>query len=165
MNILNDFGVEPLLLLAQIINFIILLYILKRFLYKPILKVLEERKKRIETSMRQADDMQNRFDESAKKQEEFLNKGREEATRIVEEAKQEARALSTLIQAETKQNIQDSLKKNQESLELEQQKMVAEARGQIVDMIASATEKVVTKSLKESDKERLIQQSIKDIKG
>ena len=164
MDILKDFGVEPLLLLAQIINFIILLYILKRFLYKPILKVLEERKKRIETSMKQADDMQNRFDESTKKQEELLNKGREEATRIVEEAKQEARALSTLIQAETKQNIQDSLKKNQESLELEQQKMVAEARGQIVDMIASATEKVVTKSLKESDKERLIQQSIKDIK-
>ena len=164
MDILKDFGVEPLLLLAQIINFIILLYILKRFLYKPILKVLEERKKRIETSIKQADDMQNRFDESTKKQEELLNKGREEATRIVEEAKQEARALSTLIQAETKQNIQDSLKKNQESLELEQQKMVAEARGQIVDMIASATEKVVTKSLKESDKERLIQQSIKDIK-
>ena len=164
MDILKDFGVEPLLLLAQIINFIILLYILKRFLYKPILKVLEERKKRIETSMKQADDMQNRFDESTKKQEELLNKGREEATRIVEESKQEARALSTLIQAETKQNVQDSLKKNQESLELEQQKMVAEARGQIVDMIASATEKVVTKSLKESDKERLIQQSIKDIK-
>ena len=84
--------------------------------------------------------------------------------KFVDELQEEARALSTLIQAETKQNIQDSLKKNQESLELEQQKMVAEARGQIVDMIASTTEKVVTKSLKESDKERLIQQSIKDIK-
>jgi F-type H+-transporting ATPase subunit b len=164
MDILKDFGVEPLLLLAQIINFIILLYILKRFLYKPVLKVLEERKKRIETSMKQADDMQNRFDESAKKQEELLDKGREEAARIVEESKQEARALSTLIQAETKQNIQDSLKKNQESLELEQQKMVAEARSQIVDIIAATTEKVVTKSLEESDRERLIQQSIKDIK-
>ena len=42
--------------------------------------------------------------------------------------------------------------------------MVAEARDQIVDMIASATEKVISKSLKGLDKERLVQEAIKDIK-
>src|SRR4030067_222054 len=73
MEVLEDFGVEPILLLAQVVNFVILLYILKRFLYKPILKVLEERKKRIETSVKQSEDIQKRFDEMSKKQTEILD--------------------------------------------------------------------------------------------
>ena len=63
MDILENFGVEPVLLLAQIVNFAILLFILKRFLYKPILKVLEERKNKIETSMKQSEQIQKEFEE------------------------------------------------------------------------------------------------------
>ena len=44
MDFLNDFGVKPVLLAAQAVNFFILLFILKRFLYKPILGMLEKRK-------------------------------------------------------------------------------------------------------------------------
>ncbi len=164
MELLKEFRVEPMLLLAQIVNFGILLFILKRFLYKPILKVLEERKRKIEVSIKQTEDIQNKFDEAAKKSAELINKGCDEASRIIDEAKEEAKALAMQIQAETKQSVADTIKKTQDSLELEKQKMVAQARSQIVDMVASATEKVVSKSLKGADNERLIQEAIKNIK-
>ncbi|OGY25143.1 MAG: ATP synthase F0 subunit B [Candidatus Woykebacteria bacterium RBG_16_39_9b] len=165
MEILKDFGVQPILLAAQIINFIILLLVLKRFLYKPIIKVLEERKRRIETSINQSEEIQKRFDESAKKQEEILDKAREEAKNIIENAKEESNILSEQIKTENKQSIENAMKRTQDSLELEKQKMVADAHNQIVTMVASLTEKVVPKTLKEADKEKLIQEAIKEIEN
>ena len=118
MEIFKDFGVQPILLLAQIINFVILLCILKRFLYKPILKMLEERRDKIETSMKQAEEIQKRFDEVATKQGELLTQAKGEASKIVEEAKDEAKKLAEQIQDETKQRVVETLERSQESLEL-----------------------------------------------
>ena len=61
MEFLKDFGVNPILLLAQIVNFTVLLILLKKFFYKPILKVLEERKHKIETSVTQTQKNQNKL--------------------------------------------------------------------------------------------------------
>ena len=165
MEILKDFGVQPILLLAQIVNFAILLYLLKRFLYKPILKVLEERRNKIETSMKQAEEIQKRFDETAKKQEEVLDKARSDASKIIEGAKEEAKVLSATIQKEAKDATEATIKRTQEVLELEKQKMITEAKNQIIDVVAAATERVVAKTLKFQDKERLVKEAIKEIQG
>ena len=55
MEIIRNFGIQPVLLLAQIVNFLIILYLLQKFFYKPIVKLLEQRKKRIEESLKNAD--------------------------------------------------------------------------------------------------------------
>ncbi|OGY21195.1 MAG: ATP synthase F0 subunit B [Candidatus Woykebacteria bacterium GWB1_45_5] len=165
MEILKDFGVQPILLLAQIVNFAILLYLLKRFLYKPILKVLEERRQKVETSMKQAEEMQKRFEETTKKQEEILGAARSDASKVIEDAKEEAKALAETIQKESKEATEATIKRAQGTLELEKQKMIAEARSQIVEIVTTATEKVVAKTLKGSEKERLIEESIKEIQG
>ena len=164
MEIFKDFGVEPVLLLAQIVNFVILLYLLKRFLYQPILKVLEERKNKIAASLKQAEEIQKRFEESTTKQAEILDQARKESSALIQTAKEEAKILSDQMQSEAKKSIEETVKRTQQSLELENQKMISEARNQIVEMVATATEKVVGKTLKNSDKERLIQKAIKDIK-
>src|SRR3990167_6839778 len=70
MDIFENFGIQPTLLFAQIVNFVIILYLLKRFFYKPILKVLDERKKKIEESLRNADLIETKLqktDENSKK--------------------------------------------------------------------------------------------------
>ena len=164
MGIFKDFGVEPVLLLAQIVNFVILLYLLKRFLYQPILKVLEERKNKIAASLKQAEEIQKRFEESTTRQAEILDQARKESSALIQTAKEEAKILSDQMQSEAKKSIEETVKRTQQSLELENQKMVSEARNQIVEMVATAIEKVVGKTLKNSDKERLIQKAIKDIK-
>lgn len=165
MDILKDFGVQPILLLAQIVNFAILLYLLKRFLYKPILKVLEERRQKVETSMKQAEEIQERFDETTKKQEEILDKSRSDASKIIENAKEEAKTLAKTIQKEAKDATEATIKRAQEALELEKQKMISDAKNQIVGVVAAATEKVVAKTLKPQDKEQLVKEAIKEIQG
>ena len=55
MQIFESFGIQPTLLLAQIVNFLIILFLLQKFFYKPIFKMFEDRKKRIEESLKSAD--------------------------------------------------------------------------------------------------------------
>jgi len=157
--------VEPILLLAQVVNFVILLYILKRFLYKPILKVLEERKKKIETSVKQSEEMQKRFDEITKKQTEILDKAKAESEQIIEGAKNEAKILADQIQLNATNAGNERIKRTQQTLEIEKQKMINEAKREIVDVVTSITEKVVQKNLTKGDKERLVRQVLTEIKG
>ena len=63
MDILSQFGVKPILLAAQVVNFLILLFILKKFLYGPILKVLSERRKKIEDSLKNVEEIEKRYNE------------------------------------------------------------------------------------------------------
>ena len=61
MELLSNLGINGKLLLAQIVNFFILLYILKRFAYKPILKVLDDRKEKIEKGLRDAENAKDKL--------------------------------------------------------------------------------------------------------
>ncbi|OGY26173.1 MAG: ATP synthase F0 subunit B [Candidatus Woykebacteria bacterium RBG_16_44_10] len=164
MDILKDFGVEPILLIAQVVNFVILLILLKRFLYKPILKVLEERKKKIETSVKQSEEIQKRFEETAQKQAEILDKAKVESEQIIEGAKNEAKILADQIQLDAANAANETIKRTQQSFEIEKQKMIIEAKREIVDIVTAATEKVVQKNLTKQDKERLIKQALTEIK-
>ena len=72
MDILNQFGVQPILLAAQVVNFLILLFILKKFLYGPILKVLDSRKKTIEQSLKNAEEIERRLLETTEEKEKVM---------------------------------------------------------------------------------------------
>ena len=75
MEILKNFGIQPTLLLAQIVNFTIILFVLKKFFYKPITKVLEERKRRIEESLKNADEIEAKLQKTAEKTAQILEFG------------------------------------------------------------------------------------------
>ena len=164
MEIFKDFGIQPILLLAQIINFSILLFLLKRFLYKPILKVLDERKKRIETSLKQAEEIQKKFVEANIEQEKILDTAKLQASKIIENAKEEAKVLSRKLQEETNKEIESTLERAKSALQLEKQKMISEAKGKIVDIVALVTEKVTAKTLQKAEKEKLVNNALSEIK-
>ena len=163
MEIFKDFGVEPLLLTAQIVNFVILLYLLKRFLYKPVLKVLEERKQKIEQSLRQAEEIQTTFESITKQKELILQEAKRESSKIIVDAKDEAKTLIEQMLSQTKDSIEDTMKRTQSALELERQKIVAEAKREIIDLVALATEKVVNKSLTANEKNLLVKEALEEL--
>lgn len=141
MEFLETFGINWRLLAAQIVNFLILLLVLHRFLYKPIIRILEKRKKDIEENekrtaflerrmeeteqtykekMREAErEVVRRMEEAAKKAEEtrreLVEEGEKERRRIVEEAKREARQEGERqkeeLRKETKTLIKEGVKK------------------------------------------------------
>lgn len=88
---MEQLGIEPKLLLAQLVNFAIIVVVLNKLLYKPILEMIEKRKKEISEGMTAAERMRAEEERFKEKQEKAFAKAREDAMAIIEDAKKQAK--------------------------------------------------------------------------
>ena len=140
-------GISIPTLIAQIINFVFLLVILRLFAYKPIMKMLDERARKIKESM---EEVQKVKEQAAQTEEEFKKKveaaskeGQEviaRAMRTGEEARQRA-------QLEAKQEAQVLVEKARIEIQRERDETISELRQEFADLAVVAAEKVIGKSL------------------
>src|SRR4029077_14974065 len=96
----NTFGWNPWLFLSQVISFVIVALLLRQFAYKPILAILEERRRRIEEGLLNADKIKQELAEAEKRYAEILAKGNEQAQRMIDEARESSAHLSERKQQE-----------------------------------------------------------------
>ncbi len=99
MEILKTFGIEPILLAAQIVNFLIIFWLLKKFAYKPIFAVLEKRRKLIEEGVNNAEESSKALEKALEEEKKILKKAQGQSQEILSEAQKQA-AL-TLSEAES----------------------------------------------------------------
>ncbi|MCH8821041.1 F0F1 ATP synthase subunit B [Patescibacteria group bacterium] len=163
MEVLENFGVQPVLLLAQIVNFIILLFLLKKFAYKPIMKVLEERRIKIETGVRQAEEAEKKLMETEVRQKEIISGAEQESSRIIQETKHAVKKLQDETLVETNKKAEEMMDRNKEVLQLEKEKMISEVKIGMAELVAETTKKVVGKTLSQQENERLVRESLKNI--
>lgn len=148
MEIIQQFGVEPVLLVAQIINFLILLFILKKFAYKPIFKMLSDRKKTIENSLKQAEDAKRALDEALEKEKEILKNAQNSASKILQDTKVQADEMieNAREQAKTQmdQMIDDARRQlSQDAKDME--KRLAQKTAQMAtDIVKNAAKSIFT---------------------
>ena len=140
-------GISIPTLIAQIINFVFLLVILRLFAYKPIMKMLDERARKIKESMEEVQKVKEQAaqtEEEFKKKVEAANKEGQEliarAMRTGEEARQRA-------QLEAKQEAQVLVEKARVEIQRERDETIGELRQEFADLTAVAAEKVIGKSL------------------
>lgn len=161
---LDQFGLNPLLLAAQIVNFLVLLYILKRFLYKPLLKVLEERKKIIVESLQNAQEIEERLNKITEEREKRLTEASKEAKTVVEDATKASQAIVAQAHEKASVETQKMLKKAQEAMNLEREQLHDEIRSELASLVISSLEKVTGKVLSEKDQKELVEKSLRGIK-
>ena len=97
-DILNNFGINPVLLIAQIVNFLIIFWLLKRFAYKPIFKVLEKRRKLIAEGVENAQRSEETLQKALEEEKATLRKAQAQATEILADAQKQS--LQTIAKAE-----------------------------------------------------------------
>ncbi|MDP3732926.1 MAG: F0F1 ATP synthase subunit B [Candidatus Daviesbacteria bacterium] len=163
MEILNQFGINPILLAAQVVNFLILLFILKKFLYKPILKVLEERKRKIEESLKNAEEIEKKLQLTEDEKEKILAKTSQEAQRLLDRVKKEIELMKEEGKVEAQQEAVRIIQKGQEQLQAEMEKMKQELMGNLGVLVAAGMEKVVGKVINIQDQKKIIDQEIKNL--
>lgn len=88
---MEKLGIEPSLLLAQIVNFAIIMVVLTKLLYKPIIGMLEKRKKLIEESVTRSESLRLEEEKMQDRREKLLFEARKEARTIIDEAKSQGR--------------------------------------------------------------------------
>lgn len=162
MEILKDFGVQPILLAAQVINFLILLFILKKFLYGPILKVLENRKQRIETSLKNAEEIELKLRETQEKVDQMLARAYGEGQKILNESQKSALQLKDEILQKAAYQAQTIIKKGEETIRVEKELMMSEAKMEILDLVAVVFEKLTGKVLSKDDQRKIMEKEMRN---
>lgn len=162
--ILADFGVQPILLAAQIVNFLVVLFILQKLLYKPVLKVLDERKRRIEESLENAEKIQKELAETEAQRDKVLNEAIEEGKKIIAEASAQGNSLMVESQAKAKADMEAMMEQGRQMIVGEKEKMKSEVKGEVARMIEMSLEKVLGSALDSKTQGKLVDQAVKSIK-
>ncbi len=153
---MDELGLNIPVLVAQLVNFFLLLVVLRLFLYRPILNMLDRRSQRIREGLEAADQSKEQAaqaeEEVAKQLEEARQQGQahmaqaqETASRIQEEARNQAR-----------RDAEALLERARNEIQLERDQAIAELRQEFADLTVSAAEKVIGQSLDRQAHRRLI---------
>ncbi len=163
MEILQNFGIQPILLLAQIVNFVIILAILKRFFYKPIAKVLDDRKKRIEESLNNAQSIEERLQKTQEKSAQILEEAQNNAQALIADAKKETERIFLAASQEAKLQVEETLKATQLQIEAQRQQMQKELSAQTLTLVIEVVRRVLGRTLKSKEKRELTESAVTEI--
>lgn len=163
MDILKQFGVNPILLAAQIVNFFILLFILKKFLYKPILKVLEVRKNKIEESLKNAEEIEKRLAEISEREEEAILKAAREGEKMIKEAGEAASVIIEDGKKKYEEILSQAAEDTRKLLQTEKMRLEGEIKESMADFVVLALEKVTGKVLSQKQKKEIVEKEIKNL--
>ena len=151
-------------LLFQIVNFGILIFVLNRFLYRPILKIVEMRNKKIEDSLKAAEESLKEKAKLSELKKQAAAEARIEAVKIVEAAKQEAdlagKQLLTEAQTEAEAAVSKKMELLNDRLEQEEKRL----QDRISELVITTTRQVLKSSLGKDEQKRIIDRQIKELK-
>lgn len=144
---MDKLGIEPIQLLLQAFNFIVMAVLLTKFLYKPILKALNDRKKKIAEGLSYAQKAKEDEENTEKKRQEVIAAAKEEARKIIEEGKLEGKKLEAEIEEKAHKSAQDILEKGKRDLELARLNAEKEMQKKTVEIASLMVEKLLSESL------------------
>ena len=156
---LQQLGIHWQKLIAQVINFAIVLLILWKFAYKPVLAMPEQRRQKIADSMAKADKIKAELAATEASRREILDKANVDANKFIEEARV---AAARVLEQETQKAIataNDIITKARQANEAELARMKTELRREVGRLVVSTTAKVTGKILNSDDQNRLAEET------
>ena len=156
MDILNNIGINPIFLLAQIVNFAVLAWLLSKLLYGPITKMLDERRAKIEKGLEDARAAETARANAEAERQSALDAARTEAQKLRAEANQQAEQAAAKIKADAQLEAEKIKADALSGLSAERDKMLSELRGQIAALAIAASSKLIGESLDRQRQEALI---------
>jgi F-type H+-transporting ATPase subunit b len=163
MEVFKSFGIQPVLLLAQIVNFLIILALLRKFFYAPITKALEDRKKRIAESLQNADLIEEKLQKTNEDTAKILEEAQNNAQILITEAKNEAEKIAERATAEGRKIIEESMAEARSQIEAERQKMQKQLEQETLSLVIEVVKKVLGRNLKGKEKLDLTKNAVSEI--
>ena len=159
----EQFGFNWSLFISQVISFLIVAGLLYKFAYKPILKVLEERRRTIAEGLANADRIKQELAQTEAARAKVLSDANTQANKLIEEARA---AAAKVQETETQRAIataEQIIAKAREAAELDHQRMLQDLRKEIGQLVVKTTAQVAGKVLSMEDQKRLIDETNKQL--
>lgn len=162
-SVAKTFGVDWPHLIAQIISFSIVCALLYRFAYRPILEMLEARKKQIAQGLADTEQIRAELTRTQADRHAVLLRANEEAAKLIEEARAASARLQEQEMQKTLASAERILRQAHETVELEHAHMLAELKQQVGGLVVQATAAVTRKALTAEDQRRLGEEAARQL--
>jgi F-type H+-transporting ATPase subunit b len=159
---MEGLGINPSLLIAFIVNFIILFVILSLVAYKPIVKMLNERQAKIKESMDQAEKIRQETARSGEEIKAHLEKARKEGQAVIAQATQIGERIKEEAKDGARQEAESLIAKARTEIKLERDKTVDDLRAEFADIAILAAEKVIKETVDKKKHRKLIDEVLKE---
>ena len=163
MGLLQDLGVDGPKLIAQLINFAIVLFVLWRFAYKPVFEMLETRRKTIAESMDNAEKIKTELTETQAERDKVLAEANQKAQEMIADAKEAAKQVGEAEGQKAVKQAEEIIRKAREATDADRDQMMSELRAEIGRLVVETTAKVSGKVLTAEDQQRLIDETNKEL--
>src|SRR3989440_10198125 len=159
----ETFGWNPWLFLSQVISFTIVALLLRRFAYKPILAVLEERRRRIEEGQLNAELIKKQLAEAEQRYAEILAKGNADAQKMIDEARASSAHLAERKQQKAVAAAEQIIAKAREASAIEHDRSMEALKRELGRLVVDTTAKVTGKVLTAEDQRRLQEEAMRQL--
>lgn len=158
--LLSSIGINWKVLVAQIINFAILLFILQRFLYKPLISMLNNRRDEIAKAHNGAKDIEKRLKDIEDAKEAKMNEARKKSVELIKKAEADAVMSAERIVADAKADMARLSSEERVKMTREREKLMQEATRHLGETVAAAVEKTVGDVMDEKTSHKLVEQAL-----
>lgn len=164
MELIKDFGINPILLGAQVVNFLVVLLILRRFLYKPITQLLQKRQDAIKEGFRNAEEARKKLEQVIQDEKNILRNAHSQAKKILEDARFQSLTLSGEIQENAKRLSEKILKEGRLQIERETKETEKKLMAKVSDLALKLLQKSIEHLFSEREQEEVMNKALKKIK-
>ena len=149
-------------LITQLISFAILVFLLTRFLYKPVVKLLDERAEKIKKGLSDAESASKGAEEAASKIEEELSQARLEGKKLVEAAREASNQLREDEKEKVAAEISQMMEKAKKEINSERDSAILELKNRFGELVVDAAGKVIEKEIDEKSHSELINKALEE---
>jgi F-type H+-transporting ATPase subunit b len=157
---MSELGLNIPVLVAQLVNFFLLLVVLRIFLYRPILELLDRRAQRIREGLEAAEQSKERAAEAEQEVAQQLDESRRQGQTLIAQAQEAANRIQEEARSQARREGETLLERARNEIQLERDQAIAELRKEFADLTVSAAEKVIGQSLDRSAHQRLIDEAL-----
>lgn len=161
--LIKTFHLDWKLLIAQLVNFGIVLFVLWKFALKPLMKVMDQRKKEIEKSLDDAKKIEANLIMSNEGREKKILEAKKEAQRLIEEAQAHGQEQGQKLIEEAKAEVQTVIAAAKEQIANEKDRMLKEVKSEVSDLVIQTAKKVLSEVIDKKIDSEIIKQSLKKV--
>lgn len=163
MELINALGLDWRILLAQLVNFAILLAVLYKFGYQPILDFLDARREKIEAGLVNAEEVQRRLAEIVEQEKAVMKQAQAEAATLIEKTNANLEERKKVMMEKAKAEIAAVVQKTKDDLEVERKIAMKYIKQETAELIINAMEKILSEKMDGKVDKAYIEKTVKEV--
>jgi len=154
---------DPGLFIWTIVTFLVLLALLAKFAWRPLLQALESRQERIRNSLEDAERARQELERLQQESAKIMQQARIEAESIVTQTRADAERLREELKQKAKDEADNILRNAQQQIQLQTRQAIQQIRHEVADIAVLLTSKLLERNIAKEDNKRLIDDTLKQI--